>query len=57
MRERGGDIRELARLFVKVGRNALGIHENFKTDPAAGLFSFVPPPATRSEQFWVHQTS
>ena len=53
--ENEADIRELARLFVKVGRNALGIHENFKTDPAAGLFSFVPPPATRSEQFWVHQ--
>lgn len=53
--ETEADIRELMRLFATGGRKALGIHENFKTDPSTGLFGSVPSPATRPEQFWIHQ--
>jgi superfamily II DNA or RNA helicase len=53
--ESEADIRELKQGFKKVGRTAVAIHENFKTDASTGDFNSVPPPKTRAEQFWVHQ--
>lgn len=53
--ETEADVRELLKLFLAAGRTAVGIHENFKTNPAKGVFGSVPAPTTRPEQFWIHQ--
>lgn len=49
------EIRQLQLAISNGGRSAIGIHENFKDNPAIREFHTVPDPATVDATFWIHQ--
>jgi hypothetical protein len=49
------EIRQLVFAVRNLGRSAIGIHETFDENPAAGEYYKVPDPDVVNATFWVHQ--